>query len=134
MLKLKTVIIIAASTEYYDWLKKHHVKKPENKLYVQGRNFEYAVMKKLREHGYYCVRKFGSIGFEDVAGYKWGQMLFVQCKHSKIRDTKPEQFDLEGLKQLARRFGAEAVFAGVRNHRMYFMIWNGRKWVEWKPN
>lgn len=127
---LEAFVIIQQSTEYYRWLKNH----PEKiHLYRQGRAFEYAVMKKLRSLGYYCVRKFGSKGFEDVVALKFGTVAFVQCKHSKWRDTKPTQFDLGGLINLSRRFGALPVFAGVRKHRMYFMVWD-KEWKEWKPS
>jgi len=124
------------SIEYFDWLKNHPEKR--NKLYEQGRNFEYAVMKKLKRHGFYCIRKFGSKGFEDVVAVKGGLVLFIQCKHSRWHDTTPErsikQEDRKGLIDLARRHMATAAFAGVKNHRMYFMIFNGRVWVNWKPS
>jgi len=115
--------------KYYQWLKDH----PETTArYRQGRAFEYATMAKLRSLGYYCVRKFGSKGFEDVVALKFGKVAFIQCKHSKWRDTAPSQFDLSGLLHLAKRFGALPVFAGVRKHRMYFMVYDGG-WKEWCP-
>lgn len=107
------------SVEYYNWLKKHH----KNEPYIKGRNFEYSCMRKLRKHGYYVVRKFGSKGHEDLVAFKNGQVLMIQCKWSKSRDTKPNQFDLNGLIQLALKHGALAVFAGVRKHRMYFQAY-----------
>lgn len=140
-MQLETFVLTPYSTEYYKYLKSH---KKEFSPYVVGRSFEYRVMKFLRDRNIYCVRKFGSKGFEDIGASE--HPILIQCKWSKTRDTKPEQFDLRGLIKLAKRFHGKAVFAGVRNHRMYFMEYKdhikiqGTKkvydkgWVEWKPN
>lgn len=118
-------ILKAMSTPYYKWIERNY----KNKHYIQGRNFEYAVMRKLRKLGYYCARKFGSIGHEDVVACRNQTVLFIQCKHSKVRDTKPDQFDLKGLIQLAKTYGALAVFAGVKNHHMYFQCYKKGRWM-----
>jgi len=122
------------SKEYYDWLRKHH----KNEPYIKGRNFEYSCMRKLRKHGYYVVRKFGSKGHEDLVAFKTTYydepktiVLMIQCKWSKNRNTKPTQFDLLGLIKLAERYGALAIFAGIRKHRMYFQKWNEQA-EEWE--
>ena len=129
---LEAFVILSQSTKYYDWLKKHP---QEVSLYRIGRAFEYATMKKLRKHGWYCVRKFGSKGFEDIVAYRHGVGIFVQCKYSRYQDTFPKQFDLSGLIKLAAKHGALPIFAGVRQHRMYFAVYKERKgWVEWKPS
>jgi len=114
------------SVEYYEWLKTH---KKEVDPYRVGRSFEYRVMQKLRKLGYYCVRKFGSKGHEDVVAIKNGTVLFIQCKWGRNHDTKPEQFDLQGLIELAEKYGGYAVFAGVRKHRMYFKVWSSGRWI-----
>ena len=108
------------SEEYFRWIKEHH----KNEPYIKGRNFEYSCMRKLRKYGYYVVRKFGSKGHEDLVAFKNGEVLMIQCKWSKSRTTKPQQFELQGLIDLAKKYGALAVFAGVRRHRMYFQSYN----------
>lgn len=91
-------------------------------------------MRKLRKHGYYCVRKFGSKGHEDVVAFQNGQVLMIQCKWSRILDTKPSGYNLSGLIQLARKYGAYAVFAGMRKKRMYFQFYNHatEKWEDFE--
>jgi len=107
------------SKEYFNWIKKHH----KNTPYIKGRNFEYRCMQKLRKLGFYVVRKFGSKGHEDLVAFRNGLVLMVQCKWSSYGNTKPTQFDLLGLTVLAEQYGALAIFAGVRNRRMYFQVW-----------
>jgi len=118
------------SQEYFNWIKKHH----KNVPYIKGRNFEYRVAKKLRKLGYYVVRKFGSKGHEDLVAFKNGFVLMIQCKWSSYGNTKPKQFDLLGLIQLALKYGAMPVFAGVQNHRMYFQVYtsDGKGFGVWK--
>jgi len=113
---------------YYNWIKTH----PKDvERYRQGRVFEYATMKRLRSLGFYCIRKFGSIGAEDVVAVRGGRVLFCQCKHSKVQTTAPHMFDLERLKALAKTYDAECLFAGVHNRKLYFMVWKNGKWQEW---
>ena len=128
-MNLKAFVLTSYSTEYYKWLKNN---KDKITPYILGRRFEYAVMKKLRSLNYYCVRKFGSKGFEDIGATK--NPVLVQCKWSRYRDTRPEDFDLKGLINLAKQFKGVAVFAGVRKHRMYFKIWKNGEWKEWTPS
>jgi len=135
--QLEAFVILSQSTKYYQWLKTHP---KEVSLYRIGRAFEYATMKKLRSCGYYCKRSFGSKGVEDIVAVKGfskgtleNSILFVQCKYSRYQDTSPEKFDLKGLIKLAEKYGGKAVFAGVHNRHMYFMVWN-RGWKEWNPN
>ena len=117
--------------KYYAWLKAN----PEKvDLYRIGRAFEYATMRKLRSCGWYCVRKFGSKGFEDVAAMRFKQFALIQCKYSRYQNTSPEKFDLKGLIALAKRYGAEAVFAGVANRHLYFMSYKDGGWKTWNPN
>ena len=110
------------SVEYYRWLKKNH----KNIPYIKGRNFEYRCMRKLRKLGFYVVRKFGSKGHEDLVAFRRGLVLMIQCKWSSSGNTKPTQFDLKGLIELAPKYGALPIFAGVRNGRMYFQHW---RWI-----
>jgi len=119
------------STEYFKALKKFS----KNEPYILGRNFEYAVMRKLRKLGYYCVRKFGSKGHEDIIAFRDGRILMIQAKWSRNRETKPESFDLKGLVKLAERYGAYAIFAGVhkqKRNKMYFKVWLMGRWVNAK--
>ena len=116
------------SNEYFEALKKYS----KNQPYIQGRNFEYACMRKLRKLGYYVVRKFGSKGHEDLVAFRVNTVLMIQCKHSKVRDTKPTDFDLDGLIKLAKKYGAFAIFAGIRNHRMYFQVFKVGVWMNAK--
>lgn len=119
---------------YYEFLKNN----PETvNYYRQGRSFEYACMKKGRKLGFYTFRKFGSKGFEDVVWIRGAEVYFIQCKHSKYHDTTPEktispQYQ-KGLIDLAARYGVKAGFCGVRNHHMYFMVYDCTAWVEWVP-
>jgi len=116
------------SKEYFAWIKKHH----KNTSYIKGRNFEYRVMRKLRKVGFYVVRKFGSKGHEDLLAVRNGEVLFVQCKWARVLDTKPSGYNLDGLIELVQKYGALAVFAGVRNRRMYFQAFVDGEWQDVK--
>jgi hypothetical protein len=120
--------------KYYEFLKNN----PQTvNYYRQGRSFEYACMKKGRSLGFYTFRKFGSKGFEDVVWIKGSRVYFIQCKHSKYHDTTPEKTITpeyqKGLIDLAARYGVKAVFCGVRNHRMYFQIYEFGEWRDFTP-
>lgn len=51
-----------------------------SKMYVKGRNFEYAVKKKLQEKGYVVMRSPGSRSPADLVAVKDGKPFFIQCK------------------------------------------------------
>lgn len=116
------------SREYFEALKKYS----KNQPYIQGRNFEYRCMRALRKLGYYVVRKFGSKGHEDLVAFKNDTVLMVQCKWSKKRNTEPRSYDLAGLVDLAKKYGAFAIFAGVRNHRIHFRVYENGMWLNAK--
>jgi len=122
-------VIRAMSKAYYDALKKYS----KNQPYIKGRNFEYRVMRRLRKMGYFVHRKFGSKGHEDLIAFnKRGDILLIQCKWSSYGETKPQRYDLKGLIKLAEKYGAFAIFAGVRKHRMYFKVWHYGRWINAK--
>jgi len=120
------------SVEYY-----RNQEKYLSTPYKIGRAFEYSVMEHLRRRGWYCIRKFASIGEEDLVaildrgvndqGVKVSQVWFIQCKFSKHGMTKPEDMTLEERRKLvekANKYGAYAIFAGVQppgtRPRLYF--------------
>lgn len=121
------------SVEYFKWLKKNY----KNRNYIKGRNFEYRTMRKLRKLGYYCVRKFGSKGQEDIFASDGNTTLFVQCKWRSKSDSKPQQYRLIGLIELAKKYHGCAIFAGIRKRgkrrETYFMIFDDatKRWCEW---
>ena len=43
-----------------------------NKRYIAGRDYEYKVMRQLREQGFYAIRSAGSHGYFDIIGIKPG--------------------------------------------------------------
>jgi Holliday junction resolvase len=48
--------------------------------YQRGRAFEYATRDDLREHGYEVIRRAGSKTKVDLAAFKSGELLLIQCK------------------------------------------------------
>lgn len=51
-----------------------------SKMYVKGRNFEYAVKNKLQDKGYVVMRSPGSRSPADLVAVKDGKPFFIQCK------------------------------------------------------
>lgn len=51
-----------------------------SKMYVKGRNFEYAVKNNLQEKGYVVMRSPGSRSPADLVAVKDGKPFFIQCK------------------------------------------------------
>jgi len=109
-------------------------KKYLSQPYVIGRGFEYQVMKHLRKQGWYVIRKFGSWGEEDLVAIKsvdrlliLAKVWFIQCKYSRKKATSMfdmPKFQRRKLVEKAKRYGAEPIFAGVKEPgkrpRMYF--------------
>ena len=92
-----------------------------NISYRKGRGYEYRVKEKLKAAGWVVTRSFGSFGPYDLHASRGQETWLIQCKWSKAHDTKPEQHDLAKLITIARMSGLRPVFAGVRNHKMYFV-------------
>ena len=119
--------------------------------YKRGREFEYAVMKYLRDRGWHCMRRFGShnenvcekCGWRttskihkcrkcgghilhvplDVTAAKDGVYLMISCKYSHRRGTYYMDDPLwTELAKYAQKFDAVPIFAGVTQERkMYFV-------------
>jgi len=51
--------------------------------YQIGSAFEYRLIKKLEDVGYYCVRSSGSHGLVDVVAIGMNQCRLIQCKITK---------------------------------------------------
>jgi len=93
----------------------------QNNNYRKGRGFEGRVKEKLKATGWVVTRSFLSLGPYDLHASRDQETWLIQCKWSKTHDTKPEQHDLAKLITIARMSGLRPVFAGVRNHKMYFV-------------
>ena len=120
-------------TDLYHGMRRYFDKvgKKSNKNYVRGRNFEYRVMKYLRDRGWHCMRRFGShdenvkgIGkvSTDLTAFKNGIYLIITCKYS-INHATTWRIDpkVPNLIKYCQRFSSRCipVFAGVNNkHRM----------------
>ena len=89
--------------------------------YRKGRGFEYRCADKLRKAGFIVTRTFGSFGPYDLHASRRNETWLIQCKWSRSGNTKPEQHDLAKLITIARTANVRPVFAGIRNHRMYFV-------------
>ena len=90
------------------------VKMP-NKNYISGRNFEYRVMAKLRNNGYYVMRAYGSKGMYDlvaIAPLKFGlNTLAVQCKYSVKHKLVMTREEKNKLKNSVKLYNATVVIA-----------------------
>jgi hypothetical protein len=57
------------------------IKKGESrKRYRRGASFEYRVIDRMEQYGWYCIRSAGSHGFADVVCLKDGNILLLQMK------------------------------------------------------
>ena len=121
--------------EYFRNVKAHE---KSNKNYKRGRDFEYRTMRFLREHGWHCMRKFGSHNDKyklpdgsildvplDVTAFKNGVYLLISCKYSINGPTDHETDPLwENLKRYATFFGKGAIpiLAGIDEKRHLRLI------------
>lgn len=60
-----------------------------NDNYKRGRNFEYYVLKKLQDKGFYAMRSAGSHTVIDLLAFKEDEMLLLQLKSSS-KDKEPD--------------------------------------------
>ena len=72
-----------------------------------GGDLERAAMKELQVNGYYVIKSGGSRGIVDLAAFKPGETLFVQCKRTGYLDPA----DRAKLYALARNHGAIALMS-----------------------
>ena len=79
-----------------------------NSRYDRGRAYEYKVMRKLREEGFYAIRSAGSHGYFDIIGIKppqstveKGQIRVIQCKTGK---SKKHAIDKVVMSKLAEQY------------------------------
>ena len=70
--------------------------------YSDGADLERAAKKSLETDGYYVIKSGGSKGIVDLAAFKPGETLFVQCK----RDGYLAPDERIKFMQLARHIGA----------------------------
>ena len=87
-----------------------------NSRYDRGRAYEYKVMRKLREKGFYPIRSAGSHGYFDIIGIKpgtptiypgglkgrgIGTIKVIQCKTGK---SKKHAIDKVVMSKLAEQY------------------------------
>lgn len=51
--------------------------------YQTGAGFEYRVINKLTDQGYYCIRSAGSHGMVDIVAIGQNQCRLIQCKYTE---------------------------------------------------
>ena len=83
--------------------------------YRLGRAFEYRARNKLRAAGYFVVRAAQSKGLVDLAAFRHGRVLFVQCKRSGMIDRE----EWNALFDLATEHKAVPVLAEGRGVRWW---------------
>ena len=108
-----------------------------NKNYKRGRDFEYRVMRLLRQRGWHCMRKFGShddiwkVDGEkihvpvDVTAYKDGIYLIISCKYSiKGPTTYLDDPKRDNLVRYCRQYGPNCipVIACVNKERHAYLV------------
>ena len=71
--------------------------------YRRGADLERAVKKDLEANGYYVIKSGGSKGLADLAAFKPGEILFVQCKRPASGYLAPAE--RIAFRQLALRLG-----------------------------
>jgi len=81
--------------------------------YVRGRRFEYYVMKKLEDLGYYVVRSAGSHGTFDLIAIKNGAALGIQCKLGNVSRAEKDK-----IVEVGRRYGITPCLATKRNGKV----------------
>ena len=78
--------------------------------YRNGADLERAAKRVLEDNGYYVIKSAGSKGIVDLAAFKPGEILFVQCKASGY--VAPAERDK--LYDLAKSLYATALTASWR--------------------
>jgi hypothetical protein len=75
----------------------------------------------LSYHGWHCVRKFRSLGVEDVVALKKFQPnLFIQAKNSISGPKAMSDTELETLMQHADEYGCIGIFVYTHNRKKYW--------------
>ena len=65
-----------------------------NKKYETGRRFEYAVKKKLEEHGWTVIRAAGSHGWADLVAWKPASPTYIiQCKSYAVQPHELKAYE-----------------------------------------
>ena len=82
-----------------------------NRNYVKGRNFEYRIIKWLRNKGYYVIRSYGSKGTFDLVAVpptnsRLSKALLVQAKFSGKNKLQVTADEKARLANEARRYKA----------------------------
>jgi Holliday junction resolvase len=109
--------------------------------YSDGRRLEYEAARVLRVNGYEVIRSAGSKGKVDLAAFKQGELLFVQCK----LDGKAGPAERAELRRLAMLVDAAPLLARwhkegrtAREVRFARLVasWNGGPFdqVPWTPD
>lgn len=103
--------------------------------YSQGRDVEYAVIHELTENGYETIRAASSKGAADVAGFKAGQVLFVNVKRTK----PPGPAERDRLLRIARFLpgvGVPIVALGPASKVTYRELTGvgPQQWQPWTPD
>ena len=87
--------------------------------YRAGRDFEHAVRKDLVDNGYDVIRSAGSKTKVDLAAFKPGQAVFVQCK----RDGKISPAERVELLRVAAHITAVPIVAWKQVGRTAIHYW-----------
>lgn len=103
--------------------------------YRAGRDFEHAVRSALVADGYDVIRSAGSKTKVDLAAFKPGQAVFVQCK----RDGKISPAERIELLRVAAHIAAVPVVAWKVTGRAAIYYWQltgpgSQERIEWKPD
>jgi Holliday junction resolvase len=103
--------------------------------YRAGRDFEHIVRNALIEDGYDVIRSAGSKTKVDLAAFKPGQALFVQCK----RDGRISPAERTELLRMASHIGAVPIVAWKQLGKAAIHYWQltgpgPQERIEWSPN
>ncbi len=84
--------------------------------YVKGRNFEYRVMKYLKDRGFFCMRAYGSKGMYDILAIQpfvdfgwYNYSLLIQAKLNgyvppkEMQTLKENEWNWQGITIIAWR-------------------------------
>ena len=82
--------------------------------YDRGANFERRCQKRLEKEGWFVIRSAGSHSLIDLAAFKGGEVILVQCK----TDGKLSINEREQLKELARMTCCQVFMLSRQGNKM----------------
>lgn len=106
--------------------------------YTRGRNFEYAVIKDMKSHGYFALRSPASKSPVDIYCFAKGELVFIQCKIDGALGVAEWNKFLDFCESLdATPIMAEKLTRGIGYHRITDRKDGTKKsqpMVDWQPN